>query len=382
MSKHKKNRYQQKEPVKFQLPPMNPETKRGIAVIFIFASAAILLLSFFQIAGTVGVVLDNFTAKIFGVDRILLPLLFMIFGAALLFPEKKWISAWHIIGTIFFFLSFNGLINIFANKNFDPTAERLMNTGGSVGQLLAVLLPRATGFWAAIIIMAALLLISLLLLLNTSLKNIFNLHRIFSSWLYHRWQKRKLSGLCHKTNTEVEEDETPTIDGFDEEDEIIAAKEASDEEHQKTFRASNLGPNVAPPEEKVLTTRQHRKINLPIELLEYRSMKVNSGDTERNKELIRRTFEQFHIQVEMGEIAIGPTIAQYTMRPAEGVKLSRIVALQNDLALALAAHPIRIEAPIPGRSLVGIEVPNQTIATVSLRDLLEAKNFKARSSNL
>ena len=58
------------------------------------------------------------------------------------------------------------------------------------------------------------------------------------------------------------------------------------------------------------------------------------------------------------------------------------MALQNDLALALAAHPIRIEAPIPGRSLVGIEVPNQTIATVSLRDLLEAKNFKARSSNL
>ena len=61
----------------------------------------------------------------------------------------------------------------------------------------------------------------------------------------------------------------------------------------------------------------------------------------------------------MGEVNIGPSVTQYTLKPAEGIKLSKILSLQNDLALALAAHPIRIEAPIPGRSLVGIEVPNQ-----------------------
>ena len=73
---------------------------------------------------------------------------------------------------------------------------------------------------------------------------------------------------------------------------------------------------------------------------------------------------------------IGPTVTQYAFKPAEGVKLSRITALSNDFALALAAHPIRIEAPIPGRSLVGIEIPNKARTTVRLRTLVENSKFK------
>ena len=84
----------------------------------------------------------------------------------------------------------------------------------------------------------------------------------------------------------------------------------------------------------------------------------------------------------MGEVSVGPTVTQYTLRPAEGVKLSQITTLHNDLALALAAHPIRIEAPIPGKSLVGIEVPNRSIAVVTLREILEDQTFKNRVSNL
>jgi S-DNA-T family DNA segregation ATPase FtsK/SpoIIIE len=80
--------------------------------------------------------------------------------------------------------------------------------------------------------------------------------------------------------------------------------------------------------------------------------------------------ENFGIPVEMTEVNIGPTVTQYTFKPAEGVKLSKITTLSNNLALALAAHPIRIEAPIPGRALVGIEVPNKRRALVHLRDLI------------
>jgi len=64
----------------------------------------------------------------------------------------------------------------------------------------------------------------------------------------------------------------------------------------------------------------------------------------------------------MGDISVGPTVTQYTFKPAMGVKVAQITTLANDLALALAAHPIRIEAPIPGKSLIGVEVPNQKIA--------------------
>ncbi|HRH31865.1 MAG TPA: DNA translocase FtsK, partial [bacterium] len=104
------------------------------------------------------------------------------------------------------------------------------------------------------------------------------------------------------------------------------------------------------------------------------------GDINRNQEIIAKTLEQFGIVVEMSDVRVGPTVAQYSFRPAQGVKLARVVALQNDLALALAAHPIRIEAPIPGKALVGVEVPNQTVARVGLREGMESKEFNARKS--
>ncbi|RME60772.1 DNA translocase FtsK, partial [Candidatus Parcubacteria bacterium] len=78
----------------------------------------------------------------------------------------------------------------------------------------------------------------------------------------------------------------------------------------------------------------------------------------------------------MGEINVGPKVTRYTLKPAEGIKLSRIEALHKDLALALAAHPIRIEAPIPGKSLVGIEVPNRSAALVRLGSLLGYPEFQ------
>jgi S-DNA-T family DNA segregation ATPase FtsK/SpoIIIE len=84
----------------------------------------------------------------------------------------------------------------------------------------------------------------------------------------------------------------------------------------------------------------------------------------------------------MGDVSVGPTVTQYTLRPAEGVKLSQILTLQNDLALALAAHPLRIEAPIPGKSLVGIEVPNQSVSLVKLREILESEPYRKRKNNL
>jgi S-DNA-T family DNA segregation ATPase FtsK/SpoIIIE len=117
-------------------------------------------------------------------------------------------------------------------------------------------------------------------------------------------------------------------------------------------------------------------------LLERRDSRPQAGDIVHNREVIRRTLENFGIPVEMNEVAVGPTVTQFAFKPSEGIKLSRITALHNDLALALAAHPIRIEAPIPGKSMVGVEVPNQTIATVGLRELIDSKEFKERKSPL
>ena len=120
----------------------------------------------------------------------------------------------------------------------------------------------------------------------------------------------------------------------------------------------------------------------PVDLLESDRGVPAAGDIRVNGAIIKRTLQNFGIQVEMSEVNIGPTVTQYTLKPAEGVKLSKITTLSNDLALALAAHPIRIEAPIPGRPLVGIEVPNKTRTQVRLRNLIEHPSFQNSISNL
>src|SRR3989338_6231564 len=108
----------------------------------------------------------------------------------------------------------------------------------------------------------------------------------------------------------------------------------------------------------------------PIDLLSKNETPPTSGNIKENSLIIKKTLENFGIPVEMAEVNVGPAVTQYAFKPAEGVKLSKITTLSNNLALALAAHPIRIEAPIPGKSLVGIEVPNKVRATVVLRNLI------------
>lgn len=117
----------------------------------------------------------------------------------------------------------------------------------------------------------------------------------------------------------------------------------------------------------------------PLNFLEEEKGKPSPGDLKQNFLIIKKTLNNFGIEIEMGEVNVGPTVTQYTLRPAEGIKLSKITSLGNDLALALAAHPIRIEAPIPGKSLVGIEVPNKVRTLVRLRNLISLPEFKNSS---
>lgn len=118
------------------------------------------------------------------------------------------------------------------------------------------------------------------------------------------------------------------------------------------------------------------------ELLEESSGKAQPGNIAKNVDILIKTLSDFGVETTAGQVNVGPTVTQYELKPSEGVKLNNIKARADDLALALAAHPVRVEAPIPGKSAVGVEVPNKTIARVSLRELLESESFKKRDSNL
>jgi len=127
-----------------------------------------------------------------------------------------------------------------------------------------------------------------------------------------------------------------------------------------------------------LTTTGDPDWKIPsITLLNQKQDKADPGNVEANARIIHDTFENFSIDVEMEGANVGPRITQYTMKPPTGVKLTKITALENNLALDLAAHSIRMEAPIPGKRAVGIEVPNVKAATVRLSSLLTSQEWGA-----
>ncbi len=360
VARRRRDRHETRESARFSL---NPDTRRGILVVLFFVTSALLFLSFFNLAGQVGTAVDGSVAVLFGWDRWLLPFVFLLLGASLTL-ERVRLSAYNYIGLLFFFLSFNGFVNLVAfGTNVTNDSVALSQAGGYTGLFLFQVFSALVGFWGALVLMIALLVVSLLLLFNTSLRSIFLVHRHIFGWWGEKWHRGEGTEVVNEAEeTEETEQEDNAVD------------DEPEEFHKKAMTAA--------PVEQVLSSKLRRKIEIPFDLLEYRSNKASAGDITRSREVIQKTFGQFGIDVEMGDTAVGPTVTQYTLRPANGVKLARIVALQNDLALALAAHPIRIEAPIPGKALVGIEVPNLAVATVSLRDLLESKEFRRRESHL
>lgn len=140
---------------------------------------------------------------------------------------------------------------------------------------------------------------------------------------------------------------------------------------------------AATEQHEALTTASDPDWKLPgMDLLIQKQDKADAGDVEGNAEIISQTFENFNINVEMEGANIGPRVTQYTLKPPTGVKLTKITALENNLALDLAAHSIRMEAPIPGKRAVGIEVPNLKAATVRLSSIFQTSQWTGSKSPL
>ncbi|TAL49710.1 DNA translocase FtsK [Patescibacteria group bacterium] len=349
---------------------LNPEAKRGIYGIVLFAIAALIFLSYFSIAGSVGIWINSLLSSFFGLDRYIVPLVLIIIGATLAYPDRGRLSTWNYLGLAFFFLSFNALLNLFIVNRTEPLTTDLTLAGGYLGQFLATILSAFLGYWGAIVSAAALLLVSVLLIFNTSLRSLTGVHSHLTGW-FGAWLHREKEPINEGMEASDEVDELEEEEFVESSDEEVAEELI---EPEPAFQAKPVATVARA--ETALVSREHRQIEIPLKLLNRSNSKAQSGDIERNKEIIEKTFEEFGILVEMGKTSVGPTVTQYTLRPSQGVKLSRIVGLQNDLALALAAHPLRMEAPIPGQSLVGIEVPNNKVATVTLRDVIETPEFQ------
>ena len=347
---------------------LSPETKRGIFIVFLFIVAILCVLAFLGLAGKAGFYIDWGLGIVFGWGRFLLPLVLIILGYVLARPAHYQISWPNYIGIILFFLSIHGLLHsrLPVSNSFELTFSGL--GGGIVGYLVTYPLNLYLGLWAGLIILIGLFLVSVLLMFNTSIESLLE----------------KTNILKYFTKQPAEEDEDAVEEETAVENQTEAAGQTDEAEarvNDVKFAAKSL---LTPKEPEVLPSIRTPKVkvDLPINLLDDKKSKPTSGDIKVGLEKIQKTLEDFHIPVEMGDVQVGPTVTQYTLKPSEGIKLSRITALNNDLALAMAAHPIRIEAPIPGKSLVGIEVPNQKPAIVRIREILESPEFKNRKTNI
>ncbi|MGM0897521.1 MAG: DNA translocase FtsK [Bacillota bacterium] len=123
----------------------------------------------------------------------------------------------------------------------------------------------------------------------------------------------------------------------------------------------------------------------PIDLLTLPPHSDQSGEysgIQKNAKKLEKTFQSFGVRAKVTQVHLGPAVTKYEVLPDVGVKVSKIVSLHDDLALALAARDIRIEAPIPGKSAIGIEVPNTEVAVVSLREVLESEENNKPDSKL
>lgn len=340
-----------------------PETaKRKIASVFFLVIAILFLFAFFGKAGSAGAFLLSFFSLLFGKAVFLAPLFCVVAGITL-FVMKRWGLA-----PVFFALA----LLISGVSGVIGTASRAGNmnvtdVSGLVGQAVSWPVFAAFGFWVGEIVFGALFVIGSIIL-----------------WQLLDHEKAEEADFAQGAREKVRKIFEPKL-----EPKIPEEPAAANEP-----KVVNLGEDQALPKAEKKRDKEDKTGTMetlpasanyefpPTSLLEEESGVPNAGDVKVYSAIIKKTLGNFDIPVEIAEVNIGPAVTQYAFKPAEGIKLARITALSNDLSLALAAHPLRIEAPIPGKSLVGIEIPNKTRTVVRLRNLLENPGFTGSSSPL
>lgn len=366
MAKKKKRKYKKKVESTSLFDGLREETIHGVWAVVFFVLAIFSILSSFGLSGVVGEYFYNFFRYLLGVGYFLFPILLIMIAMSFVGSLKNNLGKSRLFGSLLFFISGLGIIDLIF------TSE-----GGLIGHYistpLVLLFDKAT-----IVFLIALILISILVMfdMRVSFDPIKN--------LFGKFKKEKGDG-----EDEYEEDEFD-YEGGDEEDEFIEEEETEeddDEEYEVEYKKPRgikklfgKGSDDTIDEEssefRFSPAQGIEYTPPPLTLLEKDKGKPDVGDVKANANIIKRTFYNFGIQVEMDEVSIGPTVTRYALKPAEGVRLSKILSLQNNLELALAAHPVRIEAPIPGRALVGIEVPNSTKSMIGLASLLSEPEYQ------
>ena len=338
MAKKKK---QERKPL---FDDVSSHTKQAIGAVLFLVLGVFFVLASLGYAGVAGELTHKTLSYLFGFGFILAPLVCGLYIYVLLNPrEDEQVSTSKIIGTLLLFFGCLALL--------EQIGEHM---GGLIGFIILWPFIHFIGNVASAITLIAMVLVGIFLTFNTGLR-------------LPKRTPREQDGLVEEDIEYIEPDNEEEVDETeDETEEEHKPKKKSVSERlglkKETgdFVVSSFTGSYAPP---------------PLSLLNKDKGKPKTGDVKANANIIKRTLAEFGINVEMDTVEIGPTVTRYALKPAQGVKIARIVGLQRELELNLASGTIRIEAPIPGKSLVGIEVPNTTKSQVGLASLLSSPEY-------
>ncbi len=331
---------------------LSPHARQAIWAVVMGVFAVFFLFSLLDYAGPVGEFTNMALAALFGGGAWLAPLACAVYIYVLLNPreEDNEVSGAKITGTLLLFVSLLGALELYEE-----------DLGGWTGWLIEEPLTAMLGGAVTSVLIFGLVLISLFLLLNTGLK-------------MPSWKK--------KDKSEFEEEDDSDIEALDveEEEDEEDEKDSSEDEEKTAGGLAAVSKKVAElgklkTNEIFIKNFNGTYVPPSLTLLNKEKGKPQIGDVKASANTIKRTLREFGISVEMDAVESGPTITRYALKPAQGVRIAKIAGLQQELQLALKASSIRIEAPIPGKSLVGIEVPNQVRATVGLASMLATPEY-------
>ncbi len=297
-----------------------------------------------------------------GWAAILSPIVFLLVGLVLHRVKWKFAQTNVLLGLITMLTALIGI-----------SGAASETAGGSLGSYLWVQLKDIITAPGSIILLLGVFLVGLVVLLNTSIGQIFELLGKIFSLLGSGFSK--LLGLFSRDETLQPKSSQIRLSGID--DRGVRNKPTNKEPIKEPVMAETLVQNIAG------QTRVWRYPPLSL-LSDKGGAPADRGDVKKNAAIIERTLESFGIQARVAEVNGGPAVTQYALEIAQGTKIAKIANLQHDIALSLATRTgtVRIEAPIPGKSLVGIEVPNHTLEIVNLKSVIASDEMKKHKSKL
>lgn len=373
-----------------------------LGIIFLAFSLISLLSLYTNSTGVIGENLAIFLRGFFGVGAYIISLLIFVFSLMFLFKKNEFIKTTKTISLLFLFICIISLDHLSYYSIADNFKAYILNGyksglnnlgGGAIAAFLLFFLIKLLGVTGSYIFLIAASIIFGIIITDTSITSIITkIHRLTSSFfLKHIKQKKgnkteeiisEDKGLNNQNFQEKlpKENDFDILDVFDE-DKVIKDKESgkiksNDELSSDDKKESSL---------KILSDNSKDEyIFPPITLLNEAKPqhKINNDIIINKAKKLENTLLNFGIEAKVVQVTKGPAITRFELQPNPGIKVSRIVSLTDDIALSLAAPSVRIEAPIPGKSVVGIEVPNDKISAVSIREVIDNKKFKYFKSNL